>query len=714
MTNNEFYRAFEDKHRGSRETITRRLRSYLPFVAAISALDTDCRAIDLGCGRGEWLELLASKGIKAHGVDLDDGMLAACRQLGLSVETGEAIAFLKGLPDQSQSIISGFHIVEHIPFERLQELIREALRVLEPAGLLILETPNPENIVVGTANFYMDPSHQRPIPQQLLSFLTEFTGFFRTKVLRLQESVTLDSNPAPTLLDVLSGVSPDYAVIAQKSAEAELLKHFDELFNMEFGLTLNTLANRFDARVQRAENAARQAESALNAIHSSYTWRYSKPVRMTEEYFRRIMSAYRDGRLLTGIKKRLKQGHGSVSQTLDNTAREQYTLYIPTASKPITQNGDLPPSLRIALDMYVLGQGVKTGVYRVCDELFNRLIRHPAIDPRYLIRKPFQDGIERYIAEKHLPEQLQQAHVNTPSDITDVLLSPFGPALGEWHNDPGLLHAHIIYDLIAIKHPEYFTTEAALEVRKIVECLNRQTVIFAISQCTKIDLLTFRPDLSPGQVVVIPLAADARFKPCVDQGARTAMRDRYGIPQNVPYVLSLATLEIRKNLEQTVRAFARFLDNNPQSNARLVLAGMTGWKLEKLHAEIAKTGTWASRILLIGFVDDGDLPALYSDALCFVYMSRYEGFGLPPLEAMACGTTVICSNNSSLPEVVGDAGMMFDPDDTAGVAQAITDLEYSTDLRDHYSQKGLARASLFSWERCCDIVVSTLKDRLQK
>jgi glycosyltransferase involved in cell wall biosynthesis len=141
---------------------------------------------------------------------------------------------------------------------------------------------------------------------------------------------------------------------------------------------------------------------------------------------------------------------------------------------------------------------------------------------------------------------------------------------------------------------------------------------------------------------------------------------------------------------------------------------MTGWKLEKLHAEIKKTGKWAARILLVGFVDDCDLPALYSDALCFVYLSRYEGFGLPPLEAMACGTPVICSDCSSLPEVVGNAGILFSPDDHAGVANAIAKLESSSAMRADYIRGGLVRAAMFSWDQCCELVVSTLRETIKQ
>lgn len=363
---------------------------------------------------------------------------------------------------------------------------------------------------------------------------------------------------------------------------------------------------------------------------------------------------------------------------------------------------------RLALDMYVLAQGVKTGVYRVCDELFPRLAQSPRLDTRLFYREGDEERSAHYIASRRLTAQRHETGDSDPSVDADVLLSPFGVAPARWLLDSGVLQAHIIYDLIAIKRPDFFSAEAATEVRNIIDSLDEHTVVFAISECTKKDLLERRPDLSPRQVTVIPLAAGPSFVPCEDEEKRASVRAKYGIPPGVPYVLSLATLEIRKNLDQVVRAFVLHLEQDESSDAHLVLAGMSGWKLERLNEALEKAGKWRSRIVLTGFVEDVDLSALYSDALCFVYLSRYEGFGLPPLEAMACGTPVICSDNSSLPEVVGNAGIMLDADDLQGAADAIRRIASSEAYRHELSQAGVQRARLFSWDRCAEIVTETL------
>lgn len=291
----DFYRAFEDKHRGSRDLILSRLRVYLNFISPLKEIYPVAPTIDLGCGRGEWLELLLQEGFLPKGVDQDEGMLQGCLDGNLSVEKADIIEYLSALSDESQTIVSAFHVVEHISFDQLRTVVSEALRVLKPGGLLIMETPNPENIVVATRNFYLDPTHQRPIPPQLLSFLPEYYGFFRTKILRLQESKELAEKVSPTLNEIFEGVSPDYAVIAQKSAPTTTLELFDQEFDKAYGLQLSTLAGRYDAKIQQAEA---KAQAALNAFNNSPYGRFVRLMRWMTSQLRLIREH--------GIKSRIK------------------------------------------------------------------------------------------------------------------------------------------------------------------------------------------------------------------------------------------------------------------------------------------------------------------------------------------------------------------------------------------------------------------------
>lgn len=294
----DFYRAFEDRYRGSRELIKLRLRTYLPFVRPLLDFYGKGEALDLGCGRGEWLELLAEAGFDATGVDLNNTQLTTCKEFGLNVRIADAIDFIKRLPDANLVLVTAFHLVEHLQFSQLQDLVREALRVLKPGGLLILETPNPENILTGISNFYLDPMHQRPIPPQLLSFLPEYYGFRKVKILRLQEPIRPQEKEGMSLLDVLNGVSPDYSVIAQREGDQSLLDATKGAFDVDTGCTLEQIIARYegytDGKIKKLSSCEHQVfskthnlESALQQAATWFVRNVDRPVRED------VIAAYR-------------------------------------------------------------------------------------------------------------------------------------------------------------------------------------------------------------------------------------------------------------------------------------------------------------------------------------------------------------------------------------------------------------------------------------
>jgi alpha-1,3-rhamnosyl/mannosyltransferase len=178
------------------------------------------------------------------------------------------------------------------------------------------------------------------------------------------------------------------------------------------------------------------------------------------------------------------------------------------------------------------------------------------------------------------------------------------------------------------------------------------------------------------------------------------------------YILYLGTLEPRKNISALLEAYS-FLPKKTQASFPLILAGGKGWLMDNLEDEIRRLDI-ASRTVLTGYVPRKDLPALYSGAAVFVYPSLYEGFGLPPLEAMACGTPVITSNVSSFPEVVGDAGIMVDPYDVKRLRDEIERVLEDSSLRASLGSRGLARAKQFTWENCARQTLDVYKRVLNK
>jgi SAM-dependent methyltransferase len=177
-----FYLSFENRFRGPREEIKRRMSFYLPAVEKSRAGKRGRPIIDLGCGRGEWLELLRERKLAAMGVDLNLTMIDQCKERGLRVVAADALEFLGDLPDNSQGAVSGFHIIEHLPLDALVSLVAETFRVLLPGGLALFESPNCKNLTVGACSFYIDPTHRNPVFPETAQFILENVGFEEVKL----------------------------------------------------------------------------------------------------------------------------------------------------------------------------------------------------------------------------------------------------------------------------------------------------------------------------------------------------------------------------------------------------------------------------------------------------------------------------------------------------------------------------------------------------
>ena len=253
-----------------------------------------------------------------------------------------------------------------------------------------------------------------------------------------------------------------------------------------------------------------------------------------------------------------------------------------------------------------------------------------------------------------------------------------------------------IHDMSSHLVPERHSLHRRLYLRAIVPATIRNSDrIIADSESTKRDILGFGWT-DEEKICVVHLGVEGRFKPVTDRERLAKVREKYGLHHE--FILFVGAIEPRKNLGTLVDAY---LADSLSDRFDLVLAGGLGWDYSGLLQKIAASGR-RERIRMPGYVDDTDLPALYSAAEAFVYPSLYEGFGLPVLEAMACGTPVITSSVSSLPEVAGEAGILVDPSDTGALASELRRVLMDAGLREELSRRGRERAKLFTWEQTAE------------
>ena len=325
-----------------------------------------------------------------------------------------------------------------------------------------------------------------------------------------------------------------------------------------------------------------------------------------------------------------------------------------------------------------------------------------------LISKPFYKAND---LRKKLKNKNPQKKPNTqnPNEYNACYLSAAYDLPARFKHDESIIKYAIAYDVMPLIFPQYYkdSVDGWLQTFKIFNNY------FSISQHTKKDYLKHLEHLKEQNITTALLACDESFKPANNEQINLA-KQKYKIPENKKYIFSLCTLEPRKNLIRTLKTFIEFIKKNNIDDLVFVLGG-GHWEIfiKELEKSIDDLGAYKDKILKIGYVDDKDLAPLYSGALFFVYTSQYEGFGLPPLEAMSCGSAVITSDNSSLPEVVGDAGIMIAYDSDEAHIKAYEKYYFDENFRKENAKKGLERSGLFSWQKCADIMVNKMKQDLK-
>jgi glycosyltransferase involved in cell wall biosynthesis len=256
-----------------------------------------------------------------------------------------------------------------------------------------------------------------------------------------------------------------------------------------------------------------------------------------------------------------------------------------------------------------------------------------------------------------------------------------------------------VHDVSYLEHPQYFTRFRSTQLRFTVKrTLKRAARVLTPSEFSRRAILRHYP-MDEDKVVVVPNAVSSGFRAMEREVARSAVQQRFGVPG--PFVLTVGDLQPRKNHLGLLAAFREVLKAHPKLTHQLVFVGKETWYSKELHQAVDRSGI-RDRVHFTGFVEDADLVQFYGACDLFVFPSFYEGFGLPILEAMACGRAVACSNAAAMPEVADSAAILFDPHSTAEMARAMIDILADPELRVRLERLGHQRAATFSWQKAAE------------
>ena len=285
----------------------------------------------------------------------------------------------------------------------------------------------------------------------------------------------------------------------------------------------------------------------------------------------------------------------------------------------------------------------------------------------------------------------------------DIYFSPRDASPGFIAKNKHIKKYLILHDIIPLV--DGYESVPPCWFANLIASINSSDTYFANSEYTKKDFIKYVPKINPDNITVIPLSTGKPYFKLDDTLYINHIKRKYGIPTDKKYIFSLCNLDPRKNLIFAIKNFLRFVEKNNLNDFIFVLGGAHFPEfVEIMNKNIENLGEQQQKILRIGYVEDEDMSALYSGAEMFVYPSLYEGFGIPVLEAMKCGLPVICSDTTSLPEVIGDCGIQINPCSDEELVNAMEKMYYDRDFRTECVRKGLERAKLFTWKKCVDII----------
>ena len=742
----DFYVRFEKRFRGSRDDIKARQRVYLPLLDWIRQSASDAvLALDIGCGRGEWLENLREHGWPAYGRDINAAMVAGCQKIGLEVKEEDALAHLRGLPDACLDVVSGFHIVEHLPFDWVLELFSESLRVLKPGGIVIFETPNPENLQVGAHTFYLDPSHVRPIPPALLAFVADDAGFARAEIVRLHPflefglGAAIDASAIEKHASKLSFGPQDYSLVALKRplfSEPQSLEHFSQIIgslnmqglliaqsmgeelrqaqerlaqkNHELEKTLHDLGS-VNAQLEQERQHSKAAENQLGAVYASTSWRMTAPLRrigaLTKPASQTRSAVPAKARIRTLILAALRKASRLARRSpallrLCRSAVRRVPLLrrlqgrvmlimapTPTHLLPSTTGRGGEQAGEQAMRQAILAQLGQASAVSFEARAIHQFVHTAAVGDGvtngvFFIRRLLHAaGIESEIFSVIVPDELAGTIQSFKS-----LRTADGDALLLVHHSCG--------------HDEEAEL-LALPMPKVLVYHNITPAEFFAEN----DILHHYCRLGREQLSRWP----ASFLGAIgDSELNTAelLASAYRNAETIPLLVDLDKIldhpwntALGEKYADTFNLLfvGRIVENKCQHeliDVVRLLGERLAYPVKLLLVGVVQSQGYAQalreqierhglhdRVEFLGRVSEEDLYALYRCADAFVCLSEHEGFGMPLIEAMAFGVPVLARSSGNIPYTLGSGGILLTDRNPQAVADAIVLLANEPGLR---------------------------------
>jgi len=644
----KYYNEFQDFFRGSRDKILDRLDIYKNILSRIQHFHgNNLPLIDLGCGRGEWLEILFNNNFKnIYGVDINEDALSKIKLNNCTLVKDDALNFLRKQKSNSCVIISGFHIIEHLKFNELLELLNESFRVLVDGGIILFETPNPKNMLVSTNSFWFDPTHNKPLPAELLNFIAQKAGFVDVNVVSIN-SIYKHKN-AFDLNQIFYGEGLDNVLLAQKSSKLGILNHFYFFINKHYQHSseykiskLSSLLASYDADITYLKDKVR-----ISPLYNMPTNFKGKLIRLLPKVVKNKIKFLRS--FIFNYKNIVKK----VSD------RKRY-LYIDISGI-------------VSTDWF-------TGIQRTTKEIANNIPNFTPSDFQVVPVYGKNNDIGYFCSYCSLsPEDKNNLQIKEHSKIKpepgDIFLGldlqidhtiKNNKYLGEMFKNNVQVY-FTIYDILPSLYPHLFETHVQEKHSTWLNIITEFSGIFTISRKVLSDVNCWinenKKDVHSLSRYFISLGSDISENINKDINIKLITSIDH-IPTNNSNInfLCVGTIEPRKNYDFIISAFEKLWEIDYQCN--LTIVGKKGWKCKSLINRIITHEKFNKTLFWLNDVSDYQLKELYLQADTLIAASIDEGFGLPLVEAISFGTPIFCNDIEIFREVTKGKARFFNGDD---------------------------------------------------